>query len=288
MAEQHAHEDEAPAPGVSSIDTDNLLALVAAVHQLRGVGAIGSAAERSTMVQALGAQVEQHAEQLIRESRVARGYSPEPARVVALPTPAVTPASAAPAPAGPGPLTGERARRIMERLSTFTMSELISELNCSRPTAKKFLDAALSAKPPVVKSAGKLGRTPLFEWCAPPRPNTDPTSRPKGPDPARMAGANTESPARGMPIRVAASAKLTRRGRSTPGVRHQALMRDRRYEQMEAAKEARAREQRGKAHRAANQASGGKGKKKSAEDRVRNEAKRIEAEARARVQGDNL
>lgn len=252
MAEHQHHDDEAP-PGIAAgraLDEGNVLGLVAAVHRLTQAMALPNPAERSTMVQALGDEVERRAGQLVRETRTVRGLDAEPARVVPLPTPT---ASAPPVPVGPGPLTGDRARRVMERMSTFTMSELIAELNCSRPTAKKYLDAALTAKPPVVKAAGKLGRSPLFTWCAPPAPNTDPTSRPKGPDPERMAGVGTERRATGDPVRVSAAEKLTRRGRSTPGVRHQAMMRDRRYEAMEAAKEARAREQRGKAHRAKNE-----------------------------------
>jgi hypothetical protein len=240
MAAQPSPEDDHDAPPRYAGDTDNLLALVTATHKLfmlQNGDEIIAASERSTAIQVVGDQVERRAHALIEQVRTIRGV-PEPARVVPVPAPP-------PPQAAPTRLTGAHVRQAMARMETFTMSELVSELGFSKPTIMKFVRPMLLAE--TLKEDGRVGRSMTYVYQRPDVP-PDPTSHPHGPDPERLAGVGQDRRATGEPVRVAAMSKLTRRGRSTGGVRHQHMQRDKAYDRMQDAKSARAEEQRRKAH----------------------------------------
>lgn len=260
MASQPQHMTHAEAPAhqlAPPADLNNIVALQAVAYQLLNIYEKGarSVAERSTAVQALGAEVEQRALKLIDQVRAMRGIEPpKAARVLPLPTPA---SSLPPEPARPARMTGDRVRQAMVRLGgSFTMSELVAELGVSKATVTKFIKPMLLAG--TVKEDGHVGRKMTYRYEPPPVP-PDPTSRPTRRPPEREPPAGTEARATGMPVRVSAGDKASRRSRSTPGVRHQIVQKDKRYERMQEAREQRAQEQREKAFR--ERTSGGKRKR---------------------------
>lgn len=245
--------DLALAPRPPAIDTDNLLSLMANAQRLGEVlRNPPSAAERETLVQSLGERVEQAADALIRQVRQARGIDDSrvrASRVVSLVPPPRRPELFEPVSSKPAKLTHEWARRIMGQLGTFTLSELAAELECTQPTARAHIKIALSAMPPVLRPDGKIGPKPVWTFIPPPVP-PDPTEHPTKPPPERVEGYKAV-PKRGEAVRVSAAAKSTRRSRSTPGTRHQIIMRDRRYEEAERVRSERAEQARAKASRKA-------------------------------------
>jgi hypothetical protein len=144
------------------------------------------------------------------------------------------------------PLSAERVRDVIRRLSVFTFSELVAELGASPADVRRlFKPMQLGGW---VREAGHVGRKPVFEFVKPDTssgPSSHPTKRPPEKEPPAM----TESRATGLPVRVAAAEKITRRGRSTPGVAQKVKNRDRNYARQEAARAERAEAARSKAQK---------------------------------------
>jgi hypothetical protein len=142
-------------------------------------------------------------------------------------------------------LAGGHVRDAVRRLRRFTKKELVAELE--RP--QREVDAFF--KPMVLGGAirdtgQRFGRAVIYEYA---RPDAAPVERIRHTPPEKLPPAGTERRATGMPVRVSAQKKITRRGRSTPGVGHQAKQRDKRYEQMQEAKAAAAEAQKAKAQK---------------------------------------
>jgi hypothetical protein len=128
-------------------------------------------------------------------------------------------------------LTGADVRdAILKFQGGFTISELASILDCEAKEIKKFLEPMLLSG--VVADTGqKFNRKTIFEYVqlqAMPTPAREYRTPPE----IATAPAGELRQATGMPVRVSASQKLTRKGRSTSGQGHFHRQRDKRYEQM--------------------------------------------------------
>lgn len=235
-------------PGAQPDQLVNLLALQAAAYELFTLNA-RSAADRATLKQSLGQEVEDRARTLIAAARELRGIVEEepapPLRVV-------------PAPPAPAPTEAVRERRLngaavrdvmMRFREGFTITELAAELDSTPARVRPFLKAAEAGK--LIRDTGaKISGKHIYEVVTPAEagvtgPREHPTHRP----PEKEPPAGVESRATGMPVRVAAAVKASRRSRSTPGTRHQIRMRDQRWEAQQKAKEERAEAQKTKAQR---------------------------------------
>lgn len=62
----------------------------------------------------------------------------------------------------------ETARGTLARLGLFTMSEATAELGWDAPRVRKLIEAMACEKPPAMKTAGKLGTKPMWEYVGPP------------------------------------------------------------------------------------------------------------------------
>jgi hypothetical protein len=222
-------------------EMDDLLALQAVAYKLFSLPEDMPAAERSTETQALGEQVEAMAKALVVRVRQLRGLGEEEAR------PALQLASREPE--APKPVdTGAKVRDAVAQFSGgFTTAELAAELGYTEAVVKKLIRPMLISVPQRLRDTGfKMGRRPVYEYVKPP---VEPTpARPRHTPPEKLPPAGTERRATGEPVRVAAVEKITRRSRSTPGVRHLAVQRDKRYEAMQEARRQAAAEQQRKAH----------------------------------------
>lgn len=143
-------------------------------------------------------------------------------------------------------LAGGMVRDAARALQRFTFSELRSELGSfSGPEIRKFFKPMLLGE--TIVEIGRVGRAPFYEYRRPEGdvPTHHPTARPPEKDPPAL----TESRATGMPVRVEAVRKLTRRGRSTPGTSHRHKQRDARYERAQAVRAERAEAAKSKAQK---------------------------------------
>jgi hypothetical protein len=246
-----AEPSQAPLP-----DTMNVLALVSTVQRLGDVEHL-PADQRSTVIQRLGQEIEDRARTLIEQTQRYRGVAEDRPPLSLVPqAPAQT--------SKPADLSARVRDALLKFRDGFTVDELAAELGVSVPIARKLIKPhELSG---AVFEVGRVSRRTLYQYNKPkPAGGSGPSSHPTKTPEWRDNPAYTEARATGMPVRVAAMAKLTRKGRSTSGVQHHHRMRDKRFEEMMDAAEKRRNEQRFKhlkEDQAGRRAPGGKKKRK--------------------------
>ena len=142
-------------------------------------------------------------------------------------------------------LSGAMVRDTARALGRFTFTELRTEVGYPAVEVRKFFKPMLLGG--TVTEIGRVGRAPFYEFCRPdmPGPREHPTRRPPEKDPP----AGSDARATGVPVRVAAAEKITRRGRSTPGVAQKVKNRDRNYNRQQEAVAARAEANKAKAQK---------------------------------------
>lgn len=220
-----------------SDDLRNLVALQCAAARLFDT------TEHSDELDALLADVERRAQSLVGRARYVRDKLLEGPQEGAPPIVVVQARNVVGVAEEAGPLTGAKVRDVMMRYASFTISELMAELDCTRAQLKKFMQPMMLAG--TVREAGKAFGKQSYEFV-PPEPAQ--INRETRVPPERDRPAYEEARATGMPVRITTE-RADRRGRSTPGQRQKIINRDRNYERMESAKRQRAEAQRVKAQK---------------------------------------
>lgn len=225
MEDQHENRTPLPDPG-------NVLALTIAVNLLSSLDV--PADQRSTRIQQLGQEIEDRAHTLIEQTQRYRGVAED--------RPALALVPVAPEPVKPPDLSARLRDALLRYREGFTVDELALELDVTVPVCRKMLKPhELSG---VVEQFATVARKPLYRYNKPEPPGGGPSSHPTRVPEWRDNPAYTEARATGLPVRVSAQKRLTRKGRSTAGTGHLARQRDLRYEKMMDARERAANEQR--------------------------------------------